>query len=102
MRGGRSIDDLEVEVARLVKIVERLQRGVSVGTGEPGAEALIKSVVEDAPADRRVGHMLGHHRVPFAFDVEHHRAELERGVETGGAQAARVDPRRLAAQARQS
>src|SRR5581483_4614331 len=90
------------EASGAVKIMQRLERGVGVGAGELRAEALVEGVVEDAAAGGWIADMFGHHRVPFALHVEHHRRELKRWVEPCGAQAARIESRRFAAQARQA
>ena len=101
MRRGRSVDDFELEGARLMQIVELLQRGESFGAGELGGQAFVERIVENSAAQCRIGNEALDDRVPRARNVEHHRGQLKLAVESGRRKLSRTDSRRLAAEARE-
>ena len=72
----RGVDDEQVVVALLVKLVEPLHGDVVVALGKPPGDVLVERVREDLARRRRVRRVPVHERVPGLAHVEHGGVEL--------------------------
>ena len=102
MRRGRSIDNLELERARLMEIVKLLEGGERLRARELHGETLVEGVGENSATGCLVGNEALDDGVPGAFYIEHHRGQLEGRREPGVAELLLADARRMAAEAGQS